>query len=52
MVLAGLLHDVGNICAMNGATMRSMGLDAADVDEYGIKDHEKIGENYLRKFGK
>jgi phosphonate degradation associated HDIG domain protein len=38
-VLAALLHDIGHICAGEGA---------ARMDELGIVDHEAIGADFLR----
>ena len=43
MVLAAFLHDIGHIC-VSAFPHNSM-------DGFGIIDHEKLGENYLRKRG-
>jgi 2-amino-1-hydroxyethylphosphonate dioxygenase (glycine-forming) len=43
VVLAAFFHDIGHICVMQNADN--------NMDGYGIKSHEKIGADYLRKKG-
>jgi 2-amino-1-hydroxyethylphosphonate dioxygenase (glycine-forming) len=43
IVLAAFLHDIGHICAANYIT--------ADMNGFGVMNHEKIGANFLRKRG-
>ena len=43
IVLAAFLHDIGHICAASYLT--------ADMNGFGIMNHEKIGANFLRKRG-
>lgn len=43
VVLAAFFHDIGHICVMQN--------EANSMDGYGVKSHEKIGADYLRKKG-
>lgn len=43
VVLAAFFHDIGHICVMQNATN--------SMDGYGVKSHEKIGADYLRRKG-
>lgn len=43
VVLAAFFHDIGHICVMQN--------EADSMDGYGVKSHEKIGADYLRKKG-
>ncbi len=43
VVLAAFFHDIGHICVMQNASN--------SMDGYGVKSHEKIGADYLRKKG-
>ena len=43
IVLAAFLHDIGHICAASYLT--------AEMNGFGIMNHEKIGANFLRKRG-
>lgn len=43
VVLAAFLHDIGHICVSAQAT--------ATMDGFGIKDHEEIGADFLKKKG-
>ena len=43
IVLAAFLHDIGHICAASHIT--------ADMNGFGVMNHEKIGANFLRKRG-
>jgi phosphonate degradation associated HDIG domain protein len=43
VVLAALLHDIGHLCAMEGAHSQMAG--------YGAMEHEKLGGDYLRARG-
>ena len=43
IVLAAFLHDIGHICAASYI--------AADMNGFGVMNHEKIGANFLRKRG-
>jgi 2-amino-1-hydroxyethylphosphonate dioxygenase (glycine-forming) len=43
VVLAAFFHDIGHICVMQNKTN--------SMDGYGVKSHEKIGADYLRKKG-
>lgn len=43
IVLAAFFHDIGHICAANYIT--------ADMNGFGVMNHEKIGANFLRKRG-
>ncbi len=43
VVLAALFHDIGHLCALNG--------DHPQMDGYGVKEHEKLGADYLRSHG-
>ena len=42
VVLAAFFHDFGHICAAESA---------AQMDGYGVQNHEKIGADYLRQAG-
>ena len=42
VVLAAFFHDFGHICAAESAVQ---------MDGYGVKNHEKIGADYLRQAG-
>jgi phosphonate degradation associated HDIG domain protein len=43
VVLAAFFHDIGHICVMQNETN--------SMDGYGVKSHEKVGADYLRKKG-
>ncbi len=43
VILAAFFHDIGHICVMQNSS-NSMG-------GYGVKSHEKIGADYIRKKG-
>ena len=43
VILAAFFHDIGHICVMQD--------ENNSMDGYGIKSHEKIGADYLRKKG-
>ncbi|MCI0751089.1 MAG: HDIG domain-containing protein [Flammeovirgaceae bacterium] len=43
VVLAAFFHDIGHLCGARG--------HETTMDTYGIKSHEKIGADYLRKKG-
>jgi phosphonate degradation associated HDIG domain protein len=43
VVLAAFFHDIGHLCVAKNA--------ANDMGGYGIKQHEKVGADYLRKKG-
>ena len=43
IVLAAFLHDIGHICAASYIT--------ANMNGFGVMNHEKIGANFLRKRG-
>jgi 2-amino-1-hydroxyethylphosphonate dioxygenase (glycine-forming) len=43
VVLAAFFHDIGHICVMHN--------EANAMGGYGVKSHEKIGADYLRKTG-
>lgn len=43
IVLAAFLHDIGHICTASYIT--------ADMNGFGVMNHEKIGANFLRKRG-
>ncbi len=43
VVLAAFFHDIGHICVKQSASN--------SMDGYGIKRHEKVGAEYLRKKG-
>ncbi|MGZ5248437.1 MAG: HD domain-containing protein, partial [Flavitalea sp.] len=43
VILAAFLHDIGHICMQ--------GPDVQTMNEFGIKDHEEIGSDYLLQNG-
>lgn len=43
VILAAFFHDIGHICVMQN--------ESNTMDGYGVKSHEKIGADYLRKKG-
>ena len=43
VILAAFLHDIGHIC------VSAKGAEA--MGEYGVKDHEEIGANFLKRKG-
>ena len=43
VVLAAFFHDIGHICEKQNASN--------SMDGYGIKSHEKVGADYLRRKG-
>jgi phosphonate degradation associated HDIG domain protein len=43
VILAAFFHDIGHICEKQNATN--------SMDGYGIKSHEKVGADYLRRKG-
>lgn len=44
VILAALFHDIGHLLQLESKESETMG-------KYGIKNHEKIGANYLRDCG-
>ncbi len=43
VVLAAFFHDIGHICSMEESDVEMGG--------FGVSNHEKIGANFLRKYG-
>lgn len=52
MILAALLHDIGHLVVYEKEDSSIVFDDIRlSMDGFGIKDHEKIGADYLRKLG-
>jgi len=43
VILASLLHDIGHLLSFENSSL--------EKDNFGTKEHEKIGANYLRNLG-
>jgi putative nucleotidyltransferase with HDIG domain len=48
MVIAALLHDIGQFLPINDIEKLEISIDDSSVGRIG---HEKIGEEYLRRLG-